>query len=135
METMRNNMKMCDRITMRRKELGLTQRALAKMVGLSGVSILKWENGQNEPSGKNLFALSNALKCSPTWLLFGDEDKSPTPADDLPLTLDQQQQQLLDLFNQLPESEKSNLIKEVSARVDNFNRLFEELLKARNLRK
>ncbi|MGS5311362.1 helix-turn-helix domain-containing protein [Escherichia coli] len=126
---------MSERITMRRKELGLTKLALAKMLGLSGVSILKWENGQNEPSGKNLFALSDALKCSPTWLLFGDEDSSPTPVDELPTELDEQQTQLLSLFNQLPDSEKTNLINEISARVENFNRLFEELLRVRKQRK
>ncbi|BDI41556.1 helix-turn-helix domain-containing protein [Escherichia coli] len=128
-------MEMSERITMRRKELGLTKLALAKMLGLSGVSILKWENGQNEPSGKNLFALSDALKCSPTWLLFGDEDSSPTPVDELPTELDEQQTQLLSLFNQLPDSEKTNLINEISARVENFNRLFEELLRVRKQRK
>ncbi|EPT7718463.1 helix-turn-helix domain-containing protein [Escherichia coli] len=128
-------MEMSERITMRRKELGLTKLALAKTLGLSGVSILKWENGQNEPSGKNLFALSEALKCSPTWLLFGDEDKSPTPVDELPTELDEQQTQLLSLFNQLPDSEKDILIKEISARVENFNKLFEELLRVRKQRK
>ncbi|KNC94007.1 transcriptional regulator [Trabulsiella odontotermitis] len=132
---MKSTTKMSDRIVARRTELGLTQRGLAKLVGLSSVSILKWENGQNEPSGKNLFALSGALKCSPTWLLFGDEDKAPTPADQLPVELDSQQLQLLDLFSQLPESEKSQIINEMSARVENFNRLFEELLKARKSRK
>ncbi|EPQ7459977.1 helix-turn-helix domain-containing protein [Escherichia coli] len=128
-------MEMSERITMRRKELGLTKLALAKTLGLSGVSILKWENGQNEPSGKNLFALSEALKCSPTWLLFGDEDKSPTPVDELPTELDEQQTQLLSLFNQLPDSEKDILIKEISERVENFNKLFEELLRVRKQRK
>lgn len=128
-------MEMSERIAMRRKELGLTKLALAKMLGLSGVSILKWENGQNEPSGKNLFALSDALKCSPTWLLFGDEDSSPTPVDELPTELDEQQTQLLSLFNQLPDSEKTYLINEISARVENFNRLFEELLRVRKQRK
>ncbi|EGO8352083.1 helix-turn-helix domain-containing protein [Escherichia coli] len=127
-------MEMSERITMRRKELGLTKLALAKTLGLSGVSILKWENGQNEPSGKNLFALSDALKCSPAWLLFGDEDKSPTPVDELPTELDEQQTQLLSLFNQLPDSEKNILINEISARVENFNKLFEELLKVRKQR-
>ncbi|HGU4446625.1 TPA: helix-turn-helix domain-containing protein, partial [Escherichia coli] len=116
-------MEISERITMRRKELGLTKLALAKTLGLSGVSILKWENGQNEPSGKNLFALSDALKCSPAWLLFGDEDKSPTPVDELPTELDEQQTQLLSLFNQLPDSEKTILINEISARVENFNKL------------
>ncbi|EAW1350503.1 helix-turn-helix domain-containing protein [Salmonella enterica subsp. enterica] len=128
-------MEMSERITMRRKELGLTKLALAKTLGLSGVSILKWENGQNEPSGKNLFALSDALKCSPAWLLFGDEDKSPTPVDELPTELDEQQTQLLSLFNQLPDSEKTILINEISARVENFNKLFEELLRVRKQRK
>lgn len=128
-------MKMSDRIVARRKELGLTQRALAKLVGLSGVSVLKWENGQNEPSGKNLFALSEALKCNPTWLLFGDKEQEPIPAELLPLDLNAKQERVLNLFNQLPETEKDIIINELEARVENFNRLFEELLSLRKSHK
>jgi transcriptional regulator with XRE-family HTH domain len=125
------NIHLSDRISTRRKELGLTQQQLADLVKKSSVSVFKWESGQTEPKGKSLFALSAALKCSPTWLLFGDEDQSPIPADALPLELDEQQKRLLELFSALPESEKEAQIRELEARVENFNRLFEELLKVR----
>ncbi|WP_139156488.1 helix-turn-helix domain-containing protein, partial [Enterobacter hormaechei] len=56
-----------ERIRARRKDLKLTQRALAKLVNVAHVTISQWETGDSEPGGKNLFALSNALQCSPTW--------------------------------------------------------------------
>lgn len=120
-----------DRIAARRKELGLTQQQLADLVKKSSVSVFKWESGQTEPKGKSLFALSTALRCSPTWLLFGDEEQIPTPVESLPTELDERQQRLLDLFDSLPESEKESYLNELEARVENFNRLFEELLKVR----
>ncbi|EOV9599908.1 helix-turn-helix domain-containing protein [Cronobacter malonaticus] len=120
-----------ERISARRKELGFTQQQLADKVQKSSVSVFKWENGQTEPKGKSLFALAAALRCSPAWLMFGDEDKSPAPADALPTELDERQKRLLDLFESLPESEKESIISELEVRVDNFNRLFEELLKVR----
>ncbi|HCJ7743633.1 TPA: helix-turn-helix domain-containing protein [Citrobacter freundii] len=120
-----------DRIAARRKELGLTQQQLADLVKKSSVSVFKWESGQTEPKGKSLFALSTALRCSPTWLLFGDEEQIPTPVESLPTSLDERQQRLLDLFDSLPESEKESYLNELEARVENFNRLFEELLKVR----
>lgn len=120
-----------ERITARRKDLGYTQQKLADMVGKSHVTIYKWEMGDTEPKGKNLFALSAALKCSPTWLMFGDEEQTPVPAVELPQELDGRQTKLLQLFDSLPESEKEKIIRELEARVDNFNRLFDELLKVR----
>ncbi|ENC4844274.1 TPA: DNA-binding transcriptional dual regulator DicA, partial [Escherichia coli] len=39
--------------------------------------------------------------------------------------------ELLELFNALPESEQDTQLAEMRARVKNFNKLFEELLKAR----
>jgi transcriptional regulator with XRE-family HTH domain len=72
-----------DRITSRRKELGLTQQQLADAVGISGVSVYKWEAGINTPKGQNLFSLAKALRCSPTWLLNGTDSDEPLKAEDL----------------------------------------------------
>jgi transcriptional regulator with XRE-family HTH domain len=87
-----------DRITSRRKELGLTQQQLGDAVGISGVSVYKWEAGINTPKGKNLFSLAEALRCSPTWLLIGDDDE-PLKVEDLLPRLDDRQKLLLDLFD------------------------------------
>lgn len=120
-----------ERIRARRKELGFTQKSLAKTLKLSDVSISQWERDDSEPSGKNLFALCKTLRCSPTWVLFGDEDKQPAEPSPTEVTLDERQRELLDLFDALPESEQEAQLCELRARVENFNRLFEELLKAR----
>lgn len=125
------DMTLGERVRSRRKDLGFTQKSLAKALKLSDVSISQWERDDSEPTGKNLHALAKALRCSPTWLLFGDEDKIPEEPSTLPVTLDAKQQELLDLFDALPESEQDAQLNELRARVENFNRLFDELLKAR----
>ncbi|EHD22099.1 MULTISPECIES: helix-turn-helix domain-containing protein [Brenneria] len=120
-----------ERIKARRTELNMSQQKLADAVRVSHVTIFKWENGDTEPKGKNLFTLSKALRCSPTWLLYGDESSTPTPADELPTELDERQQKLLYLFDSLPESEKERHLSDLECKVDGFNALFEELLTAR----
>ncbi|EFT8655604.1 helix-turn-helix domain-containing protein [Salmonella enterica] len=129
------NLTLSDRLAMRRKALGLTQQQVADAVGRSGVSVYKWESGQNEPKGQNLIALARVLKCSATWLLFGDEDQSPLPVEELPTELDERQKLLLELFDSLPESEKERQIIELTNKVNDFNRLFDELLTARKNKK
>lgn len=120
-----------DRIKLRRTELDISQQKLADAVKVSHVTVFKWENGDTEPKGKNLFLLSKALRCTPTWLLYGDEDQAPLPAEDLPVELDERQTKLLELFDSLPESEKDRHLSELEEKVDGFNALFEELLSAR----
>ncbi|HEC2625681.1 TPA: helix-turn-helix domain-containing protein [Raoultella planticola] len=117
-----------DRITSRRKELGLTQQQLADAIGISGVSVYKWEAGINTPKGHNLFSLAEALRCSPAWLLNGTDDDEPLKVDELLPQLDNRQKLLLDLFDSLPESEKERHINELRDKVEGFQRLFDELL-------
>ncbi|WJV61037.1 helix-turn-helix domain-containing protein [Pectobacteriaceae bacterium C52] len=124
-----------ERIRARRKELGLTQRALAKIVRVAHVTISQWETGDSEPGGKNLFSLSKSLQCSPTWILYGDEDQAPGEPSDQPRQLEQRENELLDLFAELPESEKELHLAALREKVDGFNRLFEELLHARKSQK
>lgn len=119
------------RIRNRRKELDYTQRSLAQALQISHVSVSQWERDDSEPTGKNLFKLSRILKCSPTWILFGEDDQQPTSVADLPLELSEQQLEMLELFDQLPSSEKEIHINQLREKVNGFNKLFEELLSAR----
>lgn len=121
------------RVLARRKELKLTQREAAKLVGVAHVTISQWERDETQPVGSRLFSLAKALSCTPTWLMFGDAEQSPTPASELPAApqLTGRQKELVDLFDALPESEQDAQLMEMRARVKNFNKLFEELLKAR----
>ena len=121
------------RVLARRKELRLTQREAARLAGVAHVTISQWERDETQPVGKRLFALADALKCSPTWLMFGDEDKAPVPAQELHVEteLTPNHKELIELFDALPSSEQEALLSEMRARVENFNKLFGEMLKAR----
>lgn len=65
---------MNDRIRQRRTQLDYTQQQLAKLLGVSRVSVTKWENGTVRPAGENLHQLAKTLTCSPEWLLYGTGD-------------------------------------------------------------
>ncbi|MCW1433350.1 helix-turn-helix domain-containing protein [Citrobacter freundii] len=130
---MKNLNSLGQRALARRKELKLTQREAAKLAGVAHVTISQWERDETQPVGTRLFSLAKALSCTPTWLLFGDEQQNPVPANELPSTtqLTDKQRELIDLFDSLPESEQEAQLQEMRARVQNFNKLFEELLQAR----
>jgi transcriptional regulator with XRE-family HTH domain len=124
------------RLLRRRKELKLSQAALGKLAQVAHVTISQWERDETQPAGKRLFGLSKALQCEPTWLLFGDDDKEPSEATppDSPSEkneLSAVHRELIDLFDSLPASEQEAQLNELRARVENFSRLFDELLQAR----
>lgn len=56
-------------VRMRRKEQGLTQQALADMIGTSQPSIAQIESGVHTPSFENLVKIAEALAVSPDLLL------------------------------------------------------------------
>jgi Predicted transcriptional regulators len=120
-----------ERIRSRRKSLGLTQKSLAKALKISDVSVSQWERDTSEPTGKNLHALCKVLKCPAAWILFGDENKAPEEPSDLPIQLDERQQELLELFTAITDTEQEAILSELRARVINNQNLLEELLKAK----
>jgi transcriptional regulator with XRE-family HTH domain len=120
-----------ERIRARRKELNLTQRALAKLVKVAHVTISQWETGDSEPGGKNLFSLSRP--CNARLHGFFTAMKSAPRRPHPPAkSAKREEKELLSLFASLPESEKERHLSDLREKVADFNRLFEELLKARN---
>ncbi|MFS1583834.1 MAG: helix-turn-helix domain-containing protein [Candidatus Arsenophonus phytopathogenicus] len=65
-----------NRIRDKRKELRLTQNEIAKALGVSRVSVTKWENGDTKPDGENLHILTKVLACNIEWLLYGKDLRS-----------------------------------------------------------
>ncbi|WNO60418.1 LexA family protein [Rheinheimera sp. MMS21-TC3] len=59
------------RIKRLRADLGYTQDQLGKAIGISGVSVSKWESSDSEPKSKHLPALAKSLKVSLDYLLHG----------------------------------------------------------------
>ncbi|GAA4880018.1 helix-turn-helix transcriptional regulator [Ferrimonas pelagia] len=74
------------RIRQRRQELNLTQAALAKVVGVSRVSVTQWESGETSPKGSNLVAVSAKLQCDTAWLVNGDKSKAPKSSKLMPIS-------------------------------------------------
>ncbi|MGX9240046.1 LexA family protein [Pantoea dispersa] len=72
-------MNMGERIRAKRKELKLTQQALAELAGVNRVTVTGWEKDDYQPNGANLQALADALKCDPTWLVSGKGEPSNPP--------------------------------------------------------
>ena len=69
------------RISDKRKELGLSQEALGEKLGVSRQSIYKWESDSSLPDVDKLIALSRLFSVSVGWLLGVEEDApSPTAA-------------------------------------------------------
>lgn len=121
------------RIRQRRKLMKLSQKELAKACGVSESSISLWEADNTAPRGVNLHKLASALQCLPTWILHGDQDKSPgePKPHDVMQQLTEDEQEILRLYRSLPESEQLAQLNSMKARVENFSRLFDELLEAR----
>ena len=68
-------------IAQRRKELNMTQKMLADIVGVSDRAISKWERGAGFPDVSLIEALADALQLSLSELFQGERQPAPTPED------------------------------------------------------
>lgn len=55
---------MMEGLATRRKAVGLTQAALAAIIGVSQASVAAWESGVKLPSAHKLPAIAEALSCT-----------------------------------------------------------------------
>lgn len=76
----RNVMAMGVRIRTRRAELALTQRRVAKEVGITEGALRSLEHGDSAPRHETLEKLCGVLCTSADYLMFGVEETSPTTA-------------------------------------------------------
>ena len=56
-------------IKSRRKNIGLTQRQLAKIIGVTDVTISRWESGKREPTWSDFVKLCEVLAMDPNWFI------------------------------------------------------------------
>lgn len=73
-------MKLGKKIYKLRKEKGLSQEALAELVGTTRQAVSKWENDQGYPETEKLLMLSNVFEVSVDFLL--KDDKSDTGVEE-----------------------------------------------------
>ena len=80
-----------DRINQRMRDLGLQHKDVVAATGASKGTVTNWISGVNNPTGKRLVQLAQALKTTSSWLLTGNSTPeftqvepwdSNTPLDD-----------------------------------------------------
>lgn len=78
-----------DRVTGAREAAGMSQKELAKRLGIRLATLRGWENDLSEPRANKLQMLAGLLNVSLTWLLDGVGDglenpgAAPTPSGDI----------------------------------------------------
>ncbi len=84
-----------------RKKLGLTQRKLAEIIGVTDKAVSKWENGRGFPDVSLLTPLAKVLKVSVAEILNGEiaEDNSLKAADKLILESYRQRKVLINTIS------------------------------------
>ena len=70
-----------DRLAGAREAAGLSQKALAKRLGVAGDVIAGWENDIKEPRANRLQMMSGMLGVSLSWLLTGQGEGPDAPDD------------------------------------------------------
>ncbi len=70
------------RLRRRRRQLGMTQEDLSKLVGVNYRQIHKYEVGQNQLSAGRLYALSKALDVNLSYFFTGILSDGSVPAND-----------------------------------------------------
>ena len=70
-----------ERLDDRRLELGITQKALAKSVGVTFQQIQKYANGKNRISASRLYQFARILDVHPGWFFEGYAANPDPPAD------------------------------------------------------
>ena len=95
-----------NRIKDRRKQLGLSQVDLARLVNISQTQISKYELGQNLPTADILVALSRVLRISIDWLVGVSDEIGELPHDDL----SEAERQLLALYRSKSGEQQQKLL-------------------------
>lgn len=115
-----------ERIRQKRKQLGITQDALAQMVGYtSRSSINKIEKGLVDIPQSKLVEIADALLMPPSFLMGWDDDEDSKDID-LQLfaepTLTEAEQALLDLFRCVPAEQQEIVLAMIRAAIKNPSR-------------
>jgi transcriptional regulator with XRE-family HTH domain len=112
---------MGERLKSRRKEVGLSQAALAKAAGVKQSTISYIENGRNKGS-QYVAQIATALRLSPTWLATGKGPKEPAgsviDSDDPDRAKDAKEGILLHLYRGLFSLQQERLIASLRALFD-----------------
>ena len=94
-----------EKILQRRKELGLTQEELAKMMGYKSKSTInKIEMGINDIPQSKIIRFAEALCTTPSYLMGWEEDEEKNAPEEPRLS--EGEKKLVELFRLVPEDKQ-----------------------------
>lgn len=108
--------KFSDRLIQARKKKGLSQKDAAQILGITPVTLNRYEKAHREPERGVILKISELYNCDVTWLLTGESTKEVCEPIRLPygdLYLTEKEQALLDFIRKFSEDEQDKLIKEI----------------------
>jgi len=113
------------RIGRRRREVGLSRRALGELVGIGLKQVNKYETAANRVSAGRLFDIASALDVPPTYFFEGlpagrSDDPYPLAGDPLPAPPDERREMrvLVDSYHTLPSEVRVRFLRLVRSVAD-----------------
>lgn len=95
-----------DRLTAAREKTGMSQKDMAKRLGIKLSTLKSWEEDWAEPRANKLQMMSGLLNVSLPWLLTGEGDGVSAPNDDsaeLPSDVNALLLQMRDIHTQMKQ--------------------------------
>jgi len=77
-----------DRLAAAREQAGMTQKQLAKRLGVKHSTVRDWENDVSEPRANKLSMIAGLVNVSVMWMLTGEGDGVTAPLDETPISDD-----------------------------------------------
>ncbi|GGX50223.1 transcriptional regulator [Tateyamaria omphalii] len=77
-----------DRVAGAREQAGMTQKQLAKRLGVRLATLRAWEDDLSEPRANRLSMMAGLLNVSMMWLINGEGEGLDAPVTEEPLTAD-----------------------------------------------
>ncbi len=107
-----------ERIFEARRDAGMKASNLARLVGVTGAAVSRWEKGQvKNLRMEHLFSIARLLNVDPEWLATGRGhkdrhliQKQRDVEDDISFDqLDQEEQLLVNIYRRLSQASRANL--------------------------
>ncbi|EAU9939783.1 helix-turn-helix domain-containing protein, partial [Salmonella enterica] len=124
-------------------KLGYSQSELARRMGVTPQAVQRWCNGLGEPRKSALEKLSSATNMPAHWFFTPYEERedrglyintSFSHADELhssakPVLLSPDEEQLINIYRDLPGEERKNMLRVFSHRLKEINDFIEKFLR------
>ncbi|OQX08375.1 MAG: hypothetical protein BWK73_25580 [Thiothrix lacustris] len=123
-----------DRIKKARLDANLKKIEIARRVGVSAPTVSDWESGKIKSiEGENLIRLAKCLRVTPEWLLTGKETGGlpalPDQASNEEPALSHQEQAMVELFRNLTDDQKTEIVRTLEAQKQQNKMIWEQLSK------